>query len=590
MTRTIRWRLTIPYALLVIVTMVGLSIYLISYVRGTYQDNLKQSLVSEAHLVADAVQPRLASGSDQASLAQQTMIYAQRLGARVTVIDPTGNVLAESQANPQLMDNHLSRPEVQGALRGQDTSEIRYSDTLHMDMLYVAVPIQNSGKVVGIARLSVSLQSIEDNLSRIRQTVTLATLSAILLTVIVSALLSGYTIRPLQRLTEMAHGMTHGDFASTTLTATHDEIGELNKAFTQMAIRLRDQIQALETEQGKLEAVLAHMTDGVLIVDETSRVELINPAAQRMFEVGEETAIRRSVVEVIRHHQLVDLVRKCQATGEQQITTLELSAEKLFLQAIATSLKQAIPGNTLLLVQDLTRLRRLETVRQDFISNVSHELRTPLASLKALTETLQETALNDPPAARRFLSRMDTEIDTLTQMVQELLELSRIESGRVPLRRQSLAPRRLVSHAVERMSAQAERAGLRLCLECPEDLPPVSADPERMEQVLVNLLHNAVKFTPPGGEIVVSAVSEDGRVVFSVRDTGVGIASKDLPRIFERFYKADRARSGGGTGLGLSISRHIVETHGGKIWAESVQGAGSTFYFSLPTAKVELAS
>jgi two-component system, OmpR family, phosphate regulon sensor histidine kinase PhoR len=582
MTRTIRWRLAIPYALLVILTMVGLSVYLVSYVRTTYQANLEQSLTSEAHLVADSLASDLSPLANQVQLQTRVQQYATRLGVRITVIDPDGKVLAESEADPALLDNHLTRPEVQGALKGLESNAIRHSDTLHIDMLYVAVPIESGGRVIGAARLAVTLQLVEASLAQIRQTATLATLIAILLAVLLSTLLSGYTIRPLKQLTEITRKMTLGDFESTPLPATHDEVGELNKAFNQMAVQLRDQIRALKTEQGKLEAVLAHMTDGVLIVDEENRVKLINPAAQRMFDVTERTAIGRSVVEVIRNHQLVELLRKCQATGEQQTTTLELSAERLFLQAIATSLKQAIPGSTLLLVQDLTRLRRLETVRQDFISNVSHELRTPLASLKALAETLQEGALEDPPAAHRFLGRMETEIDTLTQMVQELLELARIESGRVPLRRQAILPKALVSHAVERMSMQAERAGLRLCLECPEDLPPVSADPDRMEQVLVNLLHNAVKFTPPGGEIVVSAAPEEGRVIFSVRDTGVGIPAKDLPRIFERFYKADRARSGGGTGLGLSISRHIVETHGGKIWADSIQGKGSTFYFSLP--------
>jgi two-component system phosphate regulon sensor histidine kinase PhoR len=230
----------------------------------------------------------------------------------------------------------------------------------------------------------------------------------------------------------------------------------------------------------------------------------------------------------------------------------------------------------------LTRVRRLETVRRDFISNVSHELRTPLASLKALTETLQQGALEDPPAARRFLGRIETEVDALTQMAQELLELTRIESGQVPLEFIAAAPQDLLASAVERMRAQAERAGVGLRTECPSGLPEVRTDPPRLEQVLVNLIHNAVKFTRPGGEVVLSAQLAGEFVCFSVRDTGVGISADDLPRIFERFYKADRARSGGGTGLGLSICRHLVEAHGGRIWAESEEGRGSTFYFTLP--------
>ena len=233
-------------------------------------------------------------------------------------------------------------------------------------------------------------------------------------------------------------------------------------------------------------------------------------------------------------------------------------------------------------MQDLTRVRRLETVRRDFISNVSHELRTPLASLKALTETLRDGALEDPKAARRFLGRIETEVDALTQMATELLELSRIESGQVPLERKAVPAAALLLSAVERMRTQTERAGLVLRLDTTQDMTEVWADQPRLEQVLVNLIHNAIKFTRPGGEVVLSAQTEADFVRFSVRDSGVGIPAEDLERIFERFYKADRARSGGGTGLGLSISRHLVEAHGGRIWVESMEGQGSTFFFTIP--------
>jgi two-component system, OmpR family, phosphate regulon sensor histidine kinase PhoR len=239
----------------------------------------------------------------------------------------------------------------------------------------------------------------------------------------------------------------------------------------------------------------------------------------------------------------------------------------------------------LLIFHNLTRMRKLETIRQDFISNISHELRTPLASLKALTETLQETALDDPPAARRFIERIETEVDSLSLIVSELLELSRIESGRVPLKMSAIDPCELIRNAMERLGLQAERAGLSVILNCPDRLPRVLADSERLEQVLVNLLHNSIKFTEAGGEIEIKAHESDQNLVeFSIRDTGVGIAAEDLPRIFERFYKADRARSGGGTGLGLAIARHLVKAHGGDIWAESQVGKGSTFYFTIPTA------
>ncbi|HLO18027.1 MAG TPA: ATP-binding protein, partial [Anaerolineales bacterium] len=238
----------------------------------------------------------------------------------------------------------------------------------------------------------------------------------------------------------------------------------------------------------------------------------------------------------------------------------------------------------------LTRLRRLETVRRDFISNLSHELRTPLASLKALTETLQDGALEDPPAAGRFIDQIQIETDALTQMVTELLELSRIESGRLSLDLKPVAACDLLHSAAQRMQLQAERADLTLRVECAADLPEIRIDSQRVEQVLVNLIHNAVKFTRPGGEIVLFAEAGIGEVRFAVRDTGIGIPAEDVSRIFERFYRVDKSRAGSGTGLGLSIAKHIVEAHKGKIWAESLEGQGSTFYFALPFASLHSSS
>jgi len=253
-----------------------------------------------------------------------------------------------------------------------------------------------------------------------------------------------------------------------------------------------------------------------------------------------------------------------------------------FLQVVGIPLGEELPGRSMLLFQDQTQTHRLETIRRDFISNISHELRTPMAGLKAISETLLDGALEDPTVARRFVVRMDSEVDNLTQMVNELLELSRIEAGRFNFDYQRIEPCRLMQKPVERMVLQAERVNLTLSYDCPVDLPLVFADPERISQVFINLIHNAIKFTPNGGRIHVTAYQDGQMVVFKVSDNGVGIAEKDINRIFERFYKADRARSGGGTGLGLSICRHIVDAHGGKIWAESVENEGSDFYFSLP--------
>jgi two-component system, OmpR family, phosphate regulon sensor histidine kinase PhoR len=371
---------------------------------------------------------------------------------------------------------------------------------------------------------------------------------------------------------------SEGGLPPTALPLDVPQLEDLSNAVHALNDDLRQLNASLDADRARLAAVLEQITDGVLLADPRGFIQFANPAAEKLFDTNR--TIGHTVAEVVRHHQLVDAWQRCQQHGGTQTETVEIPQRRQFLQLIV--IPDLHGGGSILLVQDLTRVRRLETVRRDFISNVSHELRTPLASLKALTETLQDGALDDPKAAHRFIGRIQTEVDALTQMAAELLELTRIESGQLPLEFTSAAPEALIISSADRMRAQAERAGVTVQVECPAGLPKVRADVPRLEQVLVNLIHNSVKFTSPGGHITLSSEGEDAFVRFAVHDTGVGIPAEDLLRIFERFFRVDRSRSGGGTGLGLSIARHIVEAHGGRIWAESEEGRGSTFYFTIP--------
>ena len=360
--------------------------------------------------------------------------------------------------------------------------------------------------------------------------------------------------------------------------ARSKELDNLSSVITSLITSFDSQHAATDAERARLAAVLDQMTDGVLIADSQGLIQFANPAAGRLFQTS--NPMHRSLAEVIRNHQLVEAWRRCQQTGQMQTESVEVPTRHQFLQLVVIPDTHA--SGSLLLVQDLTRLRRLETVRRDFVSNLSHELRTPLASLKALAETLHEGALDDPPAARQFIDQIQVEVDALTQMVNELLELSKIESGRFTLDLSPVAACDLLESASRRMQLQAERAGLALRVACAEDLPKVHMDSQRLEQVLVNLIHNAVKFTRAGGEVVLSADPDDNSVRFGVCDTGIGIPEDEVSRIFERFYRVDKSRAGSGTGLGLSIAKHIVEAHRGKIWAESREGQGSTFFFTIP--------
>lgn len=578
MQRRIRWRIALPYLILLILTVTVLMVLTMNHVRQQEELRWQQQLLDTAQVIALQARDRYNTQGEELRLANLAETTSKALSMEVTFFDLQGQILGSSIPFNQQPADPLTMPGVATALQ---TGE-GFARTANQVGTAIQV-LDYNDQPIGLVQVQAQASDLQLDLNRLPwlavASVSVGVAGVFLLIFFVHEI----SYKPIETLTIAAQQMSMGNFTNLDFPETAFELSELSEALSVMARQLGAQIDALTSERAKLSAVLNQMTDGVMIVDVDGRVQLLNPAAERLFQIKESVGLGRSIVEVIRYHQLVDLWRKAKE-GERESMTLEIGPQHLFLQVVAIPLKTALPGSTMVLFQDLTQLRRLETVRRDFISNVSHELRTPLASLKALAETLQEGALEDPPAARRFILRMETEIDNLTQLVNELLELSRIESGKVPLSFHRIQPCDLLSPATERMSLQAERAGLELTLDCQRELPAVFADPDRITQVLINLIHNAVKFTPPGGKITVSAYEDGDHIVFYVRDTGVGIARKDLSRIFERFYKADRARTGGGTGLGLSIARHMIESHGGYIWAESEEQVGSTFYFSLPVA------
>jgi two-component system phosphate regulon sensor histidine kinase PhoR len=577
MQRRIRWRIALPYLILLVVMMTVFGLLTVNHIRQEEQILWQTQWLRTARLLAAQARDQYNTQGETLRLTNLARQSAETLAAEITFYDPSG-ILLGSSLEEQRPANPTSLPEISSAITNGEGVQLRGQQ------LSVAVAVKSlNGDLLGVLQLQAPQESFQSNLSRVfwlaLAVITISAASVVLIALLVSDM----SLKPVEALTTAAQQMSLGNFKNIEIPEAPLELGDLSRALRIMAVQLGAQIDALTSERAKLSAVLNQMTDGVMIADSDGRVQLLNPAAERLFQIKETAGLGRSVVEVMRYHQLVELWQKAKQ-GRRQSTTLEIGPQHLFLQVVGTPLKTALPGSTMLLFQDLTQLRRLETVRRDFISNVSHELRTPLASLKALAETLQEGALEDPPAARRFIIRMETEIDNLTQLVNELLELSRIESGKVALSFQRIGPCQLLMPAIERMALQAERAGLVLTLDCQDGLPQVFADPDRITQVMINLIHNAVKFTPPGGKISASAYQDGDHIVFFVRDSGVGIAKKDLARIFERFYKADRARTGGGTGLGLSIARHMIESHGGYIWAESEEDVGSTFYFTLPIA------
>jgi two-component system phosphate regulon sensor histidine kinase PhoR len=596
---SIWWRITVPHIIIIVVSTLGLTLFISNEVRSVRLEDLSAHLLDEAKLLsAELLVPFQAfDGPDAVSLNVRAQRWSDLIGQRVTLIAADGVVVGESHADYRQMENHLLRPEIQEAKLNGTGTAMRYSQTLRMDVMYAAVPIQAGTTILGYARVARPLAAIETEVSQLSRALVVSGAVTALAAVLLATYAASRTIRPVRRLTTAVDRMAGGDLGSRLLPTTQDEVGQLTRSFNYMADQLQEKVASLALERTRSATVLEHMADGVMITDENGVIVLCNAAAARILRYDETRATGRRFSQVAHSHQLIDLWNRCYETGEEQNETVETLLHGNFLHAIITPLQESDPPRFLVMLQDLTHIRRLETVRRDFISNVSHELRTPLASLSLVVETLRDGAIEDPPAARRFLSHMATELASLTQLVEELLELSRIESGRVPLSAGPTKVLKLIQKPVKRLRPQAELKGVELTVSLPEDLPAVQADPKRIQQVVTNLLHNAIKFTPAGGTITIAARSggmgtsapegstiDSDTVVISVADTGVGIAEEDLTRIFERFYKTDQARAEEGTGLGLAISKHIVQGHGGAIWVESIEGVGSTFYFSLPAA------
>jgi two-component system, OmpR family, phosphate regulon sensor histidine kinase PhoR len=580
----IHWRIAASYTALITVVLVGLGVYLVGLLRAQQLSALEAQLQRQARLVADNAQYRL-STEGATGLDPLAKRLGREIGARITLIAADGTVLGDSEDDPATMDNHGARPEVLQALQTGSGQTQRHSATLEKDLLYVAVPVEQDGVVVGVARVALPVREVQEASNRVAA----AVIGDLAVAAVLATALAVFLAGPVETLTHAVQRLARGDLHQEISVRGRDELSVLAGAFNELATRLRAHIRAVEDERDRLATVLGHMADGLVIIERHGRVRLINPTAARLLEVSPEQAEGRSMVLALRNHELVTVADEAlvggPSTGEPRLIELGSPGQRQVVQVRASRIpSEAGKGQqVVLLLQDVSELRRAEAVRREFVANVSHELRTPVACLKALVETLEDGALEASEAVREFLDRMQVEVDDLAQLVEELLELSRIESGRVSLHLQPVDLSPIVAAAAERLRPHAERQGLTFAVELPAGLAAARVDPTRIQQVVTNLVHNAVKFTPPGGHVTVTAEQRDGELAFHVVDDGVGIPPEALARLFERFYKVDKARGGGGTGLGLAIAKHLMQAHGGRIWAESEgEGQGSTFTFALP--------
>ncbi len=605
-------KLIATYLLLVaaIVSVAGL--YVLSSLKRTSIDHLKASLLAQARLMSNEVTSVLLAHHPEQlqSLARR---LAEQVSVRVTIIAPEGRVLADSERTSEQvaqMDNHLGRPEIQASLGKGVGSAIRRSDTIGVAMLYLAVPLRQDGVLLGILRLGMLLSDVSHGIATIRQTLAIGAVIGLAAAAALGFLFARHVTRPIAQMTTVARRMAEGDFSRSITLTSADEIGQLGHALNTMASRLQDRLEEVEEERAKGAAILDSMVEGVLAVDEENRIMFINASACRLFNAPSIGAERRPFLEVIRNKEMLDLLNRTRRDGTFAKQELEIyTPVHRVVQVHAAPLKgRGRTSGAILVMHDITELRRLEMVRTEFVANVSHELRTPLTSIRGYLETLLEGGLEDREHARPFLEVIHKHSERMGRLLDDLLDLSNLELGKVTLDRRPTTLAEVVRSVMTIYEPQAAKQETELRPELSDNLPPVLADRDRLAQILINLLDNSLKFTPKGGTVIVAArqvprsevrvpslrtgtrnlepgtASTSDVVEIAVRDTGIGIPSQDLPRITERFYRVDKTRSRelGGTGLGLAIVKHLVEAHGGSLVIESQFNKGTTVRFNLP--------
>ncbi|MDI3538113.1 MAG: two-component system, OmpR family, phosphate regulon sensor histidine kinase PhoR [Bacillota bacterium] len=576
MLRTIRGRLTLSYALLLFLTVSLMGTFLVGALDHYY---LKESTANlEAHARVFTHYAELSFLGN--ALARR---FSQDVDARVQILDVSGTVVGDSRwPEERTIGQTIGGALVKRALSGDVASEV--VPATGGRLLHVAAPLKADGNTVGVVYLTSSLASLDRTLTLVRNLLLFGALAALAAALLVGSLLARSITRPLADVTAVARRLAGGDFSLRLTPRPPAEVEELSRAFNYLTERLATSLRAMEAERQKLSTVLASMGDLLLAVDRTGTVVLVNPALARVLETETDALIGRPLPAELLNSELGRVLAAVLDGGWPQVAELTLPGRCAVYRAQVTPWRGGPEeAGAVAVLRDITDLKKLETERLEFLANVSHELRTPLTSIKGFAVTLQDELGSNPEAAR-YARIIEQETDRLSRLVGEIMDLSRLDAKEISLDLKAIDLTGLISQVVEQFLPRAESAGLLLGADLPPALPRVLCDADRIHQVLVNLLDNAIKYTPVGGSITVIACTRDREVCVGVRDTGVGIPPEDLPHIFDRFYRVDKARSRalGGTGLGLAIVKAIITEHGGKVSVTSRPGEGSEFYFCLP--------
>jgi two-component system phosphate regulon sensor histidine kinase PhoR len=551
--------------------------------------HLTQSLTTGARLMEAEMANALATSATVAGVQPIVEGLGARAGYRVTLVNVAGVVLGDSEqaeATVPLMENHKDRPEVRAALAGQIGTSLRYSTTVDYPMLYVALPLSARGHLTGVLRVAVPATVVAELRQQIRTTVLWSLAIGLALATVLGMWLTRRITKPLHRLTQTARAYAAGDLTQRAEPAPIREVQTLAETLNTMAQAIREQLGALTTERHQASAILESMAEGVMALDSKGRILLSNPSAHVLLDLASPQVTGQSLFEVVRHHEIQELLRGVLQNRQRMTRDLRIFQPKeRSLRIHAVPCQGCGPSGpcAVLVIQDVTEHHRYEELRREFVANVSHELKSPLTGIQSMTETLLAGAIHDAMNNERFIRLIDEEAQRLSRLIEDLLSLSQLESRAEPLRRSRLELKPLIDSVLSSLRPGIDQRRLTVSVDCPRGLT-VNADPDRLRQVFVNLIDNAIKYNKDGGAISICATQDSDRVTVTVADTGIGIPQPDLPRVFERFYRVDKARSRelGGTGLGLSIVKHIVDTHGGTVSVTSEPGTGCAFSFTLP--------